>query len=228
MEEKKSWSNQYQLFLLDFDGLLVNTEELHYLAYKKMCAKNGVDLTWDFATYCSMAHISSHAIRDELYKQFPQLMKKQPIWETLYLEKKRLFIEFLQEGKVPLMPGVEEFLLALQSANVKRCVVTHSSIELISPIRKQNPILDTIPNWITREDYTHPKPHSECYLRAIERFAEPNDRIIGFEDTPRGITALLPTRAKPVMISSLHYPETPNLLEKGASLYSSFHEFMVT
>ena len=30
------WISEYQLFLFDLDGLLVNTEELHYQAYKNM------------------------------------------------------------------------------------------------------------------------------------------------------------------------------------------------
>ena len=33
------WIKKYQLFLFDFDGLLVNTEEMHFLAYKQMCEK---------------------------------------------------------------------------------------------------------------------------------------------------------------------------------------------
>jgi HAD superfamily hydrolase (TIGR01509 family) len=161
-----------------------------------------------------------------MYIQFPALKKQEPRWEILYAEKKQNFIKFLNEGTVQLMPGAKEFILALKEADLKRCVVTHSPLELISLIRKQNPVLDTIPYWITREDYNHPKPQPECYMKAIELFATPEDRVIGFEDTPRGITALLPTRAKPVMISSMSYPEIPQLLKQGMSHYSSFFQFM--
>jgi len=106
----------------------------------------------------------------------------------------------LLERDVQLMPGVQEMLMVLQQANIKRCVVTHSPKALVDTIRQQHPILNTIPYWITREDYIHPKPHPEGYQLAISRYATPSDKIIGFEDTWRGIQALLQTRAFPVLI----------------------------
>ena len=92
---------------------------------------------------------------------------------------------------------------------MKRCVVTHSPQTLVDVLRKQHPILNTIPHWITRHDYTQPKPHPEGYLMAIKRFAGANDQIIGFEDTPRGIEALMQTTALPVLISKTVYKDVP-------------------
>lgn len=194
------WIIQYQLFLFDFDGLLVDTESLHYQAYINMCAMRGFKLDWSFQRYSKAAHHGSTDLRDQIYAEFPALYAMEPNWHVLYEEKKRQFIDLIETGKVPLMPGVTELLLALQEAGIKRCVVTHSATSLIQRIRKQNPILDTIPYWITREDYTHPKPHPECYQYAIAKYSDPHDRIIGFEDSPRGLHALLETQAKPILI----------------------------
>ncbi len=213
------WIHDYQLFLFDFDGLLVNTEEIHYLAYKKMCAANGFDLRWDFDRYCQAAHYDPDALRVQIYAEFPALKSKEPNWQVLYAQKKQLVVQLVNEGAVHLMPGVARLLKALQEADIKRCVVTHSPDELVSAIRKQHAILDTIPLWITREDYTHPKPNPECYLKAIERYASNGDRVIGFEDTPRGIRALLATRAKPILVCQAHYPEIPAFVQEGATYY---------
>jgi len=215
------WIKNFQLFLFDLDGLLVNTEELHYLAYKRMCQQRGVELTWDFARYCQAAHYNSTALRDQLYADFPKLRASEPVWDVLYAEKKQAIVDLMNEGVVHLMPGVEKLLQILQKAHIKRCVVTHSPDVLVEAIRKHNPLLDTIPEWITRHDYTHPKPHPECYLKAIQKFASPGDKIIGLEDTPRGLTALLETPAKAVLISTINYPEIPAFLERGATHFSS-------
>lgn len=215
------WINDYQLFLFDFDGLLVNTEELHFMAYKRMCASHGCKLDWDFSAYCFIAHYHPEKIRDSIYAQFAELKAKHPIWNELYAEKKQAMMALLSEGKVHLMPGAEKMLRALEEANIKRCVVTHSPDELISEIRRQNPILDTIPAWITREDYTHPKPHPECYLKAIERFSQNGERIVGFEDTPRGTQALMGTSAAAVLICRVHYPEIPFFLKNGVRYFPS-------
>lgn len=221
------WIHNYQLFLFDFDGLLVNTEELHYFAYKKMCSARGFNLDWNFNRYCQAAHYDATGLRDQIYNYLPELQTQEPNWDILYAEKKQAILDLIAEGAVHLMPGVEKLLKALQDADIKRCVVTHSPDSLINAVRKQNPLLDSIPNWITREHYSHPKPHSECYLTAIERFAKPEDRVIGFEDTPRGLQALLGTRAKAVLICRAQYPEIPEYIAKGALHYPSLENIQI-
>lgn len=218
------WIHQFQLFLFDLDGLLVNTEELHFAAYKQMLASRGFALPWDFHRYCHTAHYHADKIASELYEMFPDLYTQECSWDVLYDEKKKIMIDILNQGHIQLMPGAFELLEALASAGIKRCVVTHSADSLIAPIRQQHPILESIPFWITRTDYIHPKPNSECYLKAISTFAQPGERVIGFEDSPRGLTALMGTSAKPVLVCSVNYPEIPEFLKQGVVHFKSFHE----
>jgi beta-phosphoglucomutase len=218
------WIQQYQLFLFDLDGLLVNTEELHYAAYKRMLESRGFTLSWNFRRYCHTAHYHADKIASELYEMFPDLYAQESSWDVLYAEKKEIMIDILGQGGIQLMPGAFELLEALAHADIKRCVVTHSSESLIDPIRRQHPILQTIPFWITRADYVHPKPHSECYLKAISAFTNPGDNIIGFEDSPRGLTALMGTSAKPVLICSVDYPEIPEFIKQGVLHFNTLHD----
>jgi beta-phosphoglucomutase len=209
-DKSMQWIHHYQLFLFDFDGLLVNTEEIHYQAYKRMCAGRGFQLKWDFNRYTQAAHLDADALRDQIYAEFPALQNQEPNWNV-------------HEGAVQLMPGVDQLLRALQEAQILRCVVTHSALELIQIIRSQNPVLNTIPNWITREDYARPKPHPDCYQLAIERFAKPQDQVIGFEDTPRGLNALRQTRAQAILICPADYCHLQELKEQGVQHYASFN-----
>lgn len=198
--------SDYQLFLFDFDGLLADTERLHYAAYKRMLAEHDVDFNWSFDRYCSMAHYHATALRDALYEEFPQLGSPSSTWDRLYAEKKAAYISLVEEAPVPLMPGVKELLEHLAKQGVQRCVVTHSAKPLVDGIRAQQPILDSIPHWFTREDYKQPKPAPDGYLKAIDRLGRPGDRVIGFEDTPRGLSALLGTDATPVIVCAEDYP----------------------
>ncbi len=218
------WLFRYQLFLFDFDGLLVDTESLHYQAYITMCAARGFHLNWDFPRYSQAAHHKSTDLRDQIYAEFPALQAQEPKWHVLYEEKKRIFLNLIENGAVPLMPGVKDLLLALQEARINRCVVTHSPLSLIKRIRQQNPILDTIPHWITREDYTHAKPDPECYQLAIARLAQLQDQVIGFEDSPRGLHALLGTKAKPILVCPSDSCYLPSILQQHPQVhyYPSF------
>ncbi len=203
-----NWILNYQLFLFDFDGLLVDTERVHYQAYIEMCAWYGFKLPWTFARFTEAAHIHATALRDQIYVELPELHAKEPNWQVLYEKKKQHFLDLIENQPVPLMPGVEKLLLALKESKIPSVVVTHSAENLIKNIRKHHPLLDSIHDWVTRENYREPKPHPECYQFAIAKFSKENDTIIGFEDSPRGMDALLQTRAKPVLISP---PDSPYL-----------------
>lgn len=217
-----SFIDSFDLFLFDFDGLLVNTEELHYKAYKQMCAQHGINLYWNFKRYCQFAHYSSNGVRDQLYLEFPQLRELSLSWDALYEEKKQALLALIESEPIPLMPGVEALLLSLQENKKRSCVVTHSPSIIVDQVRAKNPLLGTIPYWITRESYIHPKPNPECYQVAIAKLQKQKDRIIGFEDTPRGVQALMQTKATPLLITEISYPEIPSLLQQGVFHFSSF------
>ena len=220
------WIHHYQLFLFDFDGILVDTEELHYQAYLKICADRGFELPWDRATYMSYALYSATGVKEGVYGALPQLERQEPSWDVLYQEKKRAYFQLLQDEAVSLMPGVESLLTALENSGIKRCVVTHSPSEQIQLIRKQNPVLDSIPHWITREHYSQPKPSPECYQKAISCHKTTNDRVIGFEDSPRGLKALLGTDADAVFVTEFFtLAEIAQLSQETGKQFAHFSSF---
>jgi beta-phosphoglucomutase len=217
-----NWIKRYQLFLFDLDGLLVNTEILHYKAYVKMCVLRGFTLDWSFERYSKAAHHEASGLKDQIYAELPALNRQEPDWSVLYEEKKQAFLSLLEESSVELMPGAGKLLQALKHASIPAVVVTNSAKSLTDAFQQKIPELKSIEYWLTRECYTHAKPHSECYLKAIERFSMPTDKVIGFEDSPRGYEALCGTKAKPVLICPPDSPYLADLLKKKITYYPTF------
>jgi HAD superfamily hydrolase (TIGR01509 family) len=216
-----------QIVLFDFDGLLVNTEALHFTAYQNMCAKRGVDLPWDFATFCSIAHRSATCLKETILSNHPQLLSSGASWDLLYAEKKQEYMRLLDQGMIELMPGVERLLEIVRKRKIKVAVVTHSPKEQIEVIKKKIPILQSIPLWIAREDYKNAKPAPDGYLRALAELAEPGDRVVGFEDTLRGYLALEAAEVDGVVVSNvLSEPFREELLSRGANIIGSFEELL--
>ncbi len=218
------WIHRYQLFLFDFDGLLVNTEELHFAAYIEMCRARGFTLPWNFNEFCLAAHYDSTGLREAIYKEFPALLAQEPNWDVLYKEKKTAYLQLLKENRLQLMEGVEELLIALDRAGIRRCVATNSFLEQIEEIKKALPVLKTIPLWITRENYTRQKPDPDAYLTALKHLAQPRDAIIGFEDTLRGVKALLGARVQPVLICPTGHPQLKDPALQDVPTFRSFKE----
>jgi len=218
------WILHYQLYLFDLDGLLVNTEEIHFEAYKQMLKGRGYHLPWDFPKYFSIAQQDAEAPKRYIYAEFPKLLQDEPDWAVLYAEKKACYQKLLETTEAPLMPGVEPFLEKLAINKKKRAVVTHSALTFVEALRKKNPTLSLIDHWITREDYSLPKPAPDGYLRAIELLADPGDKIIGFEDSSRGLRSLLQTPAKAILINPFDNALKSQYREQGVQVFSSFEE----
>ena len=218
------WIKDFELFLFDLDGLLVNTENVHYQAYINMLNRRGFKLDWSFLKFCEVAHFDDQSLKEGVYAIFPDLLEQEPNWDILRDEKNRIYIDLLRSSKIDLLPGVGNLLLELEKQNIKRCVVTNSSKQMTDMIQAKQKALNSIPHWITREDYLLSKPNPECYLRAISLYGEKGDRIIGFEDSLRGIKALVRTSAQPVLIASLMNPKAAAFISREVFHFKSFED----
>lgn len=181
----------FDLLLFDFDGLLVNTEMLHYEAYRRMFAERGYTMSWDFSRYCQAAHYSSEGLKQAAYATIPGLIDTEPDWDVLYKEKKAELTSLVEQGEVELMPGVADLMEKIAKEKILSCVVTNSPLDAVQKICKQHKALSVISDWITREQYENPKPAPDGYTIAIKKWAKPGFRVAGFEDSVRGASSLL-------------------------------------
>ncbi len=186
-------------FLFDLDGLLVDSEPLHYEAFCTTCAKFGFNVPWDFKTYCEKAHTQSMGLKTATLELFPEAEK---VWQELYHTVKSKFSSLVEEKPLKLMPGVETFINHLKAHHKKMAVVTNSSCSMVLAICQKQPFLWNIPIWITREDYHNAKPSPDGYLKALNVLNIKPEKAAGFEDSPRGLTALKNAKVHPFFISS--------------------------
>jgi HAD superfamily hydrolase (TIGR01509 family) len=192
------------VLLFDFDGLLVNTEPLHYRAYMRMCEDRGFALQWDFAKFCHEAHSQEGGFFAGLRKEMPHAFDHVTT-AMLYAEKTQWYNRLLGTEPLDLMPGVETVLVELQKRDIARAIVTNSARGQVETVAARLPLLATIPLWITREDYRAAKPSPEGYLLAMERLGARGGPAIGFEDTLKGVQALQSAGAVAVLVSPADY-----------------------
>ncbi len=218
----------YQLYLLDFDGLLVDTEQLHYLSYMEMSRRNGYPLSWNFSRFCQEAHSKAMGFFEGLLKEYPHAFESGKTKEGLYEEKKKIYVELLESTPLKLMEGVETFLQSLETRCAKVAVVTNSPKAQVELIKKTLPVLQKIPVWVTREMYKEGKPSPEGYLKAIALLAKPGDKIIGFEDTLKGLKALLAAEVDSVLICPADQKHVEEGKRLGAYHFSSFSSYLTS
>lgn len=202
----------YDVYLFDFDGLLVSTQFLLYLSWKKAYQEQVPSERFlTFAEWSIEAHSPCHSK--------PRLAK--PVRDAEQFDSRRheVYKDMLSSPHLRLLDGVKSFLLSLDPQTV--FVVTSSSRPEVEFIRRKlsSAVLEAIPysHWFTREMYERRKPHPDGYNRAIDMACREQNKtaqqlkVVGFEDTPSGIQSLLasqPTGKKTcVLVSPFPYKD---------------------
>lgn len=149
-------ASRYSAFVFDFDGLLVNTDELLYLSW--------IDVLSSFKCSTLPSPFNKglqHYLSVTRSNGGHSMLKKSlcAATETLDWERLRKLRSTAYQSRVTnskglcLKPGAEPLLtwLLSQEGHISRCVVTNSSNIETEKIREHIPILSkAIPQWFTR------------------------------------------------------------------------------
>jgi HAD superfamily hydrolase (TIGR01509 family) len=169
--------------LLDLDGTLVATEELHFEATMRVLPEFG--LAMDRAAY--MADIHGGANEDIKRFLFGDRAEGDG---TAYVDRKEAAFRDLLED-VPTVPGALELLERARRAGLGLAIVTNAPREnvglLLAPLGGEG-AFDTV---VLGDELEHGKPHPLPYLTALDRLGVSANNACGFEDSISGVTALV-------------------------------------
>jgi HAD superfamily hydrolase (TIGR01509 family) len=208
------------LILFDLDGLLVDTERLHWQAYQRMCRVFGCTLSWDLPTYLAIAGGSATGICERMRIEIPELFHGRE-WDELYAVKREQFYALVQSSVIHLMPGAALCLHKLSTTGIPRVVVTHSSQRFVEIVRSAHPIFSTITHWVAREQYRQPKPAPDGYRTACRDTGVVPERAIGFEDTMRGVQSLIAAQIHAVLVGNPDFDTKIACEQQGVAIISS-------
>ncbi|MFD2176000.1 HAD family hydrolase [Veronia pacifica] len=171
----------YAVLLWDNDGVLVDTERLHFQSTRDVFAQAGIDLTIQhyidyflkrsggtstFAAAHGLSEADIAAIKRARNARYLHLLESEPI----------------------TISGVRETLLALRPHFVMG-IVTSSRRQHLEAMHQRTGLLAFFDFIVAREDYKHSKPAPDPYLSAIDHSGIAAGRCLAIEDAPRGVTA---------------------------------------
>lgn len=167
----------FSVFVFDLDGVIINSERIHYECYKE--ALNAIHYDLDWNKYCKI----HHSLEDTFENQFPENYKE------IYDKKTELYKNRINE--IELISGFYDFFNILIKNGKHICIVTDSSDEIFNKITENFSFLKKSNIIITRNRTNKRKPNSECYLTLLHQLPSTieNHEIISFEDSYKGWTA---------------------------------------
>lgn len=178
--------------IFDFDGIIVDTEPLHYRAFQRILEPLGLGYSWE--EY--VARYMGFDDRDAFHEAFGVGGRAITAFELdqLIEDKARAFQEIIASG-VKAYPGAVE-LIRQVSGRLPLALCSGALPSDINPILKQLGLAGAFDVVVTAVDVSASKPDPASYRLAVERLTHlfPShaigpDRCIAIEDTPAGIAS---------------------------------------
>ena len=173
---------QPQAIFFDFDGVLLDTEPVHWACWAEALVPAGLILTWEYYRERCIG-IDDRDMLRTLARQADPPRDWDSLW-ALYPAKKQLFQARMTAP--PFEPALLDMLPALHG-RFKLAVVTSSAAAEIEPLLESGgirPYFDTI---VGGGDVSRHKPAPEPYLLAATRLGV--ERALVLEDSAAGIAS---------------------------------------
>jgi HAD superfamily hydrolase (TIGR01509 family) len=197
--------NAPQAIFFDFDGVLLDTEPVHWACWAEMLATVELTLTWEYYRD-SCIGIDDRDMLRVMAKQADPPRNWDDLW-ALYPAKKRLFQERMTQP--PFEPELMAILPDLHR-DYRIAIVSSSSASEIEPILNAARIRQHFDTIVGGEMVTRHKPAPEPYLLAAERLQV--ERAVVLEDSAAGIAS---GRAAGFEVIAVKHPrEVAALLQK--------------
>lgn len=194
--------------VFDFDGIIVDSEPLHYRAFQKILAPLGVGFPWQEYLDRYMGFDDRDAFREAFRVHGRDLHEGQ--LAELIAAKAAVFHEVAADGVTPY-PGVVELITAI-SGNLPLALCSGALRSDVEPILAQLSLAGAFDCMVTAEEVPASKPDPASYLLAVRRLQTlfPAQFItapeaVAIEDTPAGITSAVQAGLKVLSVTN-SYP----------------------
>jgi len=173
---------RYQAVLFDFDGVLIDSEPVHFTCWRDILAPLGVPLDWE--TYRRVCvGIADRAMVLELCRRVDPPADFDRVW-AVYPRKRALFRERIA-ARVPIPPATIELVRSLP--DYKLAVVSSSGRAEVEPPLESAGIRDAFGAVVCGEDVARLKPAPDPYLEAARRLGARSALVV--EDSVAGIAS---------------------------------------
>jgi len=202
-------AKQPQAAIWDVDGTLVDTAELHFRAWDRLCRE--LNTPFSRADFAATFGQRNPEIIPTLFRRPVDSAESAQLGDR----KEAYYREAAQQG-VQLLPGVKELLASLQSAGFGQGIgssAPRANLELILELTGAAKFFTAV---VAMEDTTRGKPDPEVFLTAARKVGVEPACCVVFEDAIAGVQAAKAAGMKCVAVTFVGHHPAEKLRAAGA------------
>lgn len=168
--------------IFDLDGTLLDSMHIWHDVDEEFFSRRNLNVTPEYIEIIKNMHLKAAA---EYTKEKYNI--KESIEEIV-----DEWLDLCTQGylnRVPLKPGVYEYLKSLHEKGVKMAFATASEKQVCEGVLKKHGIFDFFSDFAYVSEINIGKTEPDIYLLAAERIGVPAEECIVFEDIIEGITS---------------------------------------
>lgn len=186
-----------EALIFDVDGTLANTErDGHLVAFNLAFEKSGLDWVWSNELYHKLLDVTggrlriAHYVND--YGADCQCDDLERFAAELHQLKTDIYVRLVNEGKIPLRPGVERLFHEARQAGLRLAIATTTTLANVEALIV-NTLGEKALDWFevigAGSVVENLKPSGEIYHWVLDQMQLSADKAIAFEDSYNGIVA---------------------------------------
>jgi len=184
---------ELQGIIFDIDGVIVETENIHRMAYNAMFEKMRIDVEWSPTDYAErLVQVGGRKLQPVV--DGLDVEDKIDFAKRLHSVKKQCYEELLDklggQGKLQPRPGVVRLIREVMEHDVKLGLATASPREAASKLLKYvlgESLVHQFSALITGYDVKQTKPAPDIYLAATVQLGTDGAWTVAIEDTRHGL-----------------------------------------
>ncbi len=186
----------FDSILFDFDGVLADTEPLHYACWKEILEPYGIQLDWGFyAKQC--VGVSDRKMIEHLAAERVPPVPFEDLW--VECERKRMMFSSRIMATPPFLNETVDVIRVL-SNHYKLAVVSSSGRSEVEPPIQAAGFRECFGAMVCGREVAHLKPAPDPYLRAAELLGSRRPLVV--EDSDAGVASGLAAGFEVVRVSS--------------------------
>lgn len=170
--------------IFDMDGVIVDTEPVHYYAYQQHF--NELEVLVSDEMYATFTGNSTKNVYQRLKEHF----RLQHEVELLVSRKRTIFNDaFDTKADLEMLPGVEKLIKDLYNNDIQLILASSSAKVTIERVFSRFKLHQYFSHIVSGEDFEFSKPHPAIFEHAASLSIAPKEECIVIEDSTNGIKA---------------------------------------
>lgn len=207
--------------IFDFDGVIVDSEKYHHLAWQWVAEEIGTTISYD--EYAPFKSAGRAKVIPYLFEKADKTMQQGDLEKFSQIRQQKIDVAIAQLNKEDIIAGVIEFVKLLKSNGIKCAVASASASSHV--VAKRFSLYELFDVFVDGEAMLPHKPAPDIFLHTAQLLGVDSSQCVVFEDSINGVVGAKNAGMKCIGVQTYFTDKADKIIDDFANADLSLLEF---